>query len=98
MQSLEQAFDLIFNQLRSLFWFCLVPSATAANRADGGKFLKKILKKYFCQIKNRSLSKTKGFHCNAIGSSGQSQQKEQPHPRSKVCAGFSLINQEQEEH
>lgn len=30
VQSLEQASDLIFNQLRSLFWFCLVPSATAA--------------------------------------------------------------------
>lgn len=44
MQSLEQTFDLIFNQLRSLFWFCLVPSATAANRADGGKFYKKIKK------------------------------------------------------
>lgn len=84
MQSLEQASDLIFNQLRSLFWFCLVPSATAA--------------KSFCQINKRSLNKMRGFHCNAVGSTGQSQEKEQPHPRSKVCAGFSLINQEQEEH
>lgn len=44
MQPLEQASNLSFNQLPSLFWFCLVPSATAANRADGGKFKNKIKK------------------------------------------------------
>lgn len=90
MQSLEQAecaallitCRISFLIDCSLFWFRWVPPPPAANRADGGKFLKRD----FCQINNRSLSKKRGSAEPGPALDGPSSAlPEQPHPTGNVC-------------